>query len=501
MPSFDQKADTTLNSSRPSPAPPAPGSARELYQVALPLVISAGSLSLMHVIDRVFLTWLSTDALAASSPASMLHWTVMSVVLGLSTYVNTFVAQYEGAQRPDRVSASMWQGVYMAVLGGLILMAFIPLAGPIFRSVGHAPAVQRLEVEYFSVLCWGCVPLLLSAVLSSFYSGRGRTKVVMTVNLASVALNGGLDYCLIFGRGGFPAMGMEGAAWATVISKVVACLWFALLMLRSEERLTYRIWQHFAFDRELFGRLIRHGLPNGLQFLADILGFTLFLFLLGGLGVRELAASNLAFNINSLGYIPMMGMGTAVMTLVGQRVGAGTPHLAVRTTWTAFWISGSYTLAFALLCVTLPDAVLYPYAYSSDPEQFEMVRGTVHVLLRFVAVYAFFDAMAIVFSCAVRGAGDTRFSLIFTSLTCWLLMVLPAWLAIRWFGGGLLSGWIALTVYIVVVGLGFMLRFHQGRWKSMTVLEADLSEKLTAPVVAPPSNPNDLPEEAGLQPT
>ncbi|MEO1997005.1 MAG: MATE family efflux transporter, partial [Planctomycetaceae bacterium] len=348
----------------------------------------------------------------------MLHFTVMSVALGLVTYVNTFVAQYEGAQRPDRVAASVWQGVYVAVFSGLALTACIPLAEMIFRSVGHAQAVQQLEVEYFSVLCWGCVPLLLSAVLSSFYSGRGRTRVVMVVNLATVGMNGVLDYCLIFGWGDIPALGMAGAAWATVCSKVIACVWFIGLMLRSEERQSYRVWHYCQFDRELFGRLIRHGMPNGLQFLADILGFTLFLFLLGGLGVQQLAASNLAFNINSLGYIPMMGMGTAVMTLVGQRVGAGTPQLAVRTTWTAFWISGSYTLAFALVCVTLPDVVLYPYAYSSDPEQFAVVRGTVHVLLRYVAVFVFFDAMAIVFSSAVRGAGDTRFSLIFTSLTC-----------------------------------------------------------------------------------
>ncbi|MEO1997006.1 MAG: hypothetical protein ABGZ17_17195, partial [Planctomycetaceae bacterium] len=79
-------------------------------------------------------------------------------------------------------------------------------------------------------------------------------------------------------------------------------------------------------------------------------------------------------------------------------------------------------------------------------------------------------------------------------------MVVPAWLAITWFGGGLLSGWLALTVYIVVVGLGFMLRFHQGRWRSMTVLEDDLSEKTTPVVVNPASPPDELPEEAGLQP-
>lgn len=131
-------------------------------------------------------------------------------------------------------------------------------------------------------------------------------------------------------------------------------------------------------------------------------------------------------------------------------------------------------LAFAVVCVAMPDLMLIPYAAWHAETEFETIRATVVTLLRFVAAYSFFDAMAIVFSSAVRGAGDTRFPLIWTLLCCWLLMVVPTWLISTRFGGNLLMSWFACTVYIVVVGTGLLLRFQSGRWKSMSVIEPDL---------------------------
>ena len=126
--------------------PAAAGSARELVRVALPLVISSGSASLMYVMDRVFLTWYSTDAMAATLPAGMLHWTLVSLALGTTGYVNTFVAQYYGAGEPRRIGAVVWQGIWLSLIAGLALRGFVPLApessngsGTICRSGGRKP--------------------------------------------------------------------------------------------------------------------------------------------------------------------------------------------------------------------------------------------------------------------------------------------------------------------------------------------------------------------------
>lgn len=455
---------------------PRPGSLSELLRIALPLILSSGSLSLMHVIDRIFLTWSSTAALAAAMPAGLLHWTVMSVFIGTATYVNTFVAQYDGAGKKDRVVASVWQGVYLAVVSGACLTAiFVPLSPAIFAAAGHEPEVQRLENAYFSILCFGAVPMILAAALSTFFSGRGRTQVLMWVNFAIASINIVLDYLMIFGRGPFPAMGIRGAAIATVVAQVCGALLYVAIIARERNRDGYAAFRNRRFDRELFGRLLRYGLPTGMQFLSDILGFLIFIFLIGQLGTVEQAATNLAFNLNSMAFIPMMGVGTAVMTLVGKRIGEGRPQLAVRTTWLAFGLCSAYMGAFIAIYLFLPDVILYPYAARSTPEQFAPIRELVYVLLVFVSVYSFFDGMLIVFGSAVRGAGDTRFSLMFTLVCAWSLMVAPTWIIWHYFDADLLAGWTAVSAYLVVAGFGFVIRFQRGKWKSMRVIESDVA--------------------------
>src|SRR5580698_7704832 len=148
-PGRDLEAETSSSESlAASPSGPRAGSFRELMTVAIPLVLSSGSLSLMIAIDRLFLTWYSEDALAASLPAAALHWTVMSAFVGMINYGNAFVAQYEGAGRKDRVSASVWQGIFLAIAAGLLFLTLIPLAPFFFAQGGHAPEVQHYETQF-----------------------------------------------------------------------------------------------------------------------------------------------------------------------------------------------------------------------------------------------------------------------------------------------------------------------------------------------------------------
>ncbi len=459
-----------------------PGSRRELLQVAMPLIISSGSLSLMHVVDRMFLTWYSQDALAAALPAGLLYWTLISLPFGMAAYVNTFVAQYEGAERNDRVAASIWQGIYLAVIAGSVMLWAIPFSKLMFGWIGHAPRVQALEIDYFSILSLGSIPVICSAALSSFFSGRSQTAVVMRVNLTATAVNAGLDYCLIFGVGPFPRWGIQGAATATVIASIITAGLYIVAMHRGPLSRRYAIWANRGFDRELFGRFVRYGLPNGVQFLVDVAAFSLFIMIVGRLGTESLAATNLAFNLNTLAFVPMMGMGTAVMTLVGKRIGEGRPELAVRTTWTAFRLAGSYMLIFAAIYVIAPSSILAPYAAYTDPETFSAMSKQVVILLRFIAVFSVFDAMVIVFGSAIRGAGDTRFSLLMLGLSSWLIMVLPTFVVWRWFGGNLIASWTACTLHISILGLCYLARFQAGHWESMRVIEYSAADRTSAEV-------------------
>lgn len=450
---------------------PHAGSLKELLQVALPLMISSGSVSLMHIANRTFLTWDSRESLAAVLPSGILHWTIMSLVFGTVQYANTFVAQYEGAGRRDRVAASVWQGIYVSLCGGVLLTLFSFLAAPIFNTIGHEPAVAALEADYFRVLCFASLPMLLTASMTCFFSGRGQTQVVMTVVLIGVAINILSDYLLIFGNAMIPRMGISGAAISTVIAQTAQCGMLMCLLSRRILRDQYGTWRQYALDRELLARFLKYGFPQGLHLFVDVASFAMFMLLVGRLGKDELAATNLAFSLNTLAFVPMLGMGTAVSTLVGQRIGEGRPELAIRTTWSAFRLSSVYMLTFAAIYVGVPDLILTPYAAFSDAADFAALRNQVVTLLRFVAVYCFFDAMGIVFGFAIRGAGDTRFALIFSCVSAWMLMVVPTVISQVWFQGSLTASWWFCTIYTIVLGLGFMARFQAGHWRSMRVIE------------------------------
>jgi len=463
---------------RPSSAPA--GSLRELLAIAIPLVLSSGSLTLMHVVDRMFLTWYSRDALAAAMPSGLTYWLMLSIPLGTASYVNSFVAQYEGAGRRDRVGRAVWQGVYFSLAIGVLgtLAAFA--SGPIFRMIGHAPSVQQMEIEYFAILSLGTIPALIAATLACFYSGRGKTMVIMWVNLAGSLINIGLDWPFIFGAGPIPAGGIRGAAIATVISQFAMVFLYIVLLMRSAEAREYGLWREWGLDRELFGRLLRYGLPNGFHMFSDVFCFSLFILLVGTISEEVLAATNLAFNLNTLAFLPMLGLSTAVMTLVGTRIGEGKPEIAVQTTWMAFSLSAAYMGCFALVYLFLPDLILAPYAMYSNEAEFASMRGVVVELLRFVAIYSLFDAMAIIFSGAIRGAGDTRFSLLFTMFSGWLLMVIPTFVGFRYFSMGVSWAWSMCTLYVMVLGVGFWIRFQRGRWKSMKIIESQAAPAAAA---------------------
>jgi MATE family multidrug resistance protein len=448
---------------------PAAGSLQELLRVAIPLFLSSGSLSLMHVIDRMYLTWYSTDALAAALPSGIIHWTVMSVVIGTVSYLNTFVAQYQGAGQKERVVASVWQGIYMSLAASIVFLFLIPLAGPFFGLTNHSPEIRKLEADYFAVNCVGTLPLVLQIALSCFYSGRGKTQVVMWINFLIAAVNIFFDYVLIFGWGPFPQLGITGAAWGSNIAYLVGCSTLVALMIWGRDSREYDFWNERGFDKQLFRRLLRYGLPSGLNFLADIAGFSVFIFFVSDIGKIETAATNLAFNLNSLAFIPMIGFGTAVLTIVGKRIGEGRPELAVRTTWLAAALVGMYMLFFAAIYLLFPGPILYIYSVYGDAAEFEVLREITISLLKFVAMLVL-RRSGDRFGSAVRVAG-LRFSLIFTLICAWTVMVAPTWYAAH---NGMLtlnSAWWACTIYVMIMGIGFVIRFQSGKWKSMRVIE------------------------------
>ena len=444
----------------------------EVLRIALPLIISTGTWSVQHFVDRMFLTWYSPEAIAAALPAGILSFTITCIFIGTASYVGTFVAQYHGVRQYERCGPSLWQGIYIALIGGVVMVMFIPLAGIIFRTIGHSPEIQECERVYFKILCFGAAPVIASSAVSAFFSGLGRTRPVMWVNIFVTVVNLMLDWLLIFGHWGFPEMGIAGAGIATVSAFYFNILVYLILISRPSYARKYVTIKGWRFDSQLFTRLIRFGFPSGVHFFIDIAGFTVFILLIGRLGTVSLAASNIALNISTLAFMPMIGMGIAISVLVGQHLGENRPELAERATYSTFHLTFVYMTTIALLYVICPGLFMKPFAAQADPTQFAPIRELTVVLLRFVALYCIFDAMNIIFASAIKGAGDTRFVMFMIVVLSISVLILPSYAAVVYLSMGIYSGWVFVTAYIIVLGMVFFFRFLGGKWKSMRVIEA-----------------------------
>jgi MATE family multidrug resistance protein len=449
------------------------GGYRQFLVIALPLILSTGAWSVQQFVDRMFLTWYSPDTIAAAMPAGILNFTVLSVFIGIAIYAGTFVAQYYGAGRYDRIGPAIWQGVYVAFIAGAVLLCLIPLALPIFTLVGHGPSIIGHEVAYFQILCLGGVPAVASASFSSFFSGRGKPWPVMWVNTASTAFNLILDYAFIFGKWGFPEMGIRGAALATVLATLINLFLFLLLISQKAYRSKYGTLKGWRLEKPLFMRILRFGLPSGIQFFLDIAGFTAFILILGRFGTTTLAATTIAFNINTLAFMPMLGAGMAVSIMVGQFLGKDMPDLAQQSVFSGFHLTLVYMTSIALAYVIVPDVFIAPFAAQADKKSFQDIYPMAVYILRFVAVYSVFDTLNIIFSSAIKGAGDTRFVMIVIFILSVFLLVIPTYLSVVVMGWGITVPWILATLYLTLLGFAFLFRFLGGKWKDMRVIERD----------------------------
>jgi len=445
---------------------------RDLLRLSIPLTLSAGSWIIQQAVDRIFLTWFSSAAVAAALPAGLVNWTILSIPIGTASTVGTFVAQYTGARRGGEIGPMVWQGLYLSLATGLVVLSALPLAPWLFGLAGHAPDIRRFEITYFQILLAGAFPATASAAISGFFSGRGKPWTVVWVTAAATATNVAGDYALIFGRFGFPRLGVAGAALATVLSQVVSsCLYF-FLFLRPAHRIHCRTLEGWRFERGRLFRLMRFGVPSGIHAFLETVAFTFFLLLVGRWGMTALAASNIAFNINNIIFLPMVGFGMAAGVHVGQRLGENRPDLAARGAWSVFHLTFLFMAVVAFLYVAVPDLFLFPYRYRADPSAFAPVADLAKRLLRFVAAYSIFDTMNIVFASAVKGAGDTRFVMAVSMGASVLLLAAPSYLVGEVLHLGIDALWITVTLYITCMGLVFLLRFLGGSWKSMRVIEA-----------------------------
>ena len=283
----------------------------------------------------------------------------------------------------------------------------------------------------------------------------------MWIEILANLINIVFDYLLIFGNFGFPRLEVAGAAISTVISGGIAACIYLLIFLSRKTDLRFQVRTHFKPQLSQIRRLLRTGLPMGVQGMLDVGNFTIFSAMIGRMGNAELAANTAAITLLHTSFMPLIGISLAATTLVGQYIGSGQFHYARKSGYTAIKIGLTYASLMAVIFFTMPNKLLA--LLTDDPNVVKLGSR----ILFLAALFQLSDGCGICSSGALKGAGDTLFTMIVGISYGWLLFLPLAY----WLGQiyGVSGAWTGATIYIILLGMTYFLRFLSNRWEKIQI--------------------------------
>jgi len=448
-----------------------PGSIGVLLPIAFPMVVSQAAETLMMFVDRLFLARLGPEYISAAMTGGLTAFMCMTFFIGTIGYTTALVAQYLGAQRRDRCAVAVTQALLMAVVSYPLILAAIPIGRWMLAIGDHDPLQHTLEVQYYTILIWGAILGLVRMSFSSFFSGIGRTRIVMLGSFVCMIVNVFANYVLIFGRLGFPALGIAGAAYGTLIGSGTGTVFVAVAYFSRHNRREFGTWSGLRLDVDMLRRLLHFGFPSGLEFFLNLAAFNLFVQVFHSYGREVAAAVTVVFNWDLIAFLPTIGLGIATTSLVGRYMGAGQPDFAERSAYSALKAAVLYDAVLVAFFLFAPGLLVSAFSAGWPESEYAAVMPIATRLLRLAGVYVFADAAAIVFGGALRGAGDTRWAMRVSVCLHWL-MALVSFAMVKHMHAEPVSVWFVFVLLVVAMGLVFWLRFRSQKWREIKVIDS-----------------------------
>lgn len=429
---------------------------RTVFALAWPIMVSMLSRTAMTTADTLFVGQLGTRHLAAIGLAGVATWGGIAFGMGLLGGVNVAVSHRTGAGEHEAARRFWWQGMWWALAVGAMVASLFWVGPWLFPLMGGSEDTSALAGEWFTVRMLGSPLTFATLALTAWFQGRGDTRTPMVATLMANVLNIAIDPVLIFGLGPVPALGIEGAAHATNIALAVG---LSFLLWRSVGRAGAFSWPR-SYE---MGEIFRLGSPLAVWYVLDVLAFGLFVSLLARVGEAELAAHVVVLRIISVSFLPGHAVGEAGGVLVGQSLGANRPGAAGEAWRSATKLGVGLMASFGVVFLLLPEGLLWPFGLEEDVV--EIARG----LLVVAAIFQIFDAVAMTSLNALKGAGDTRFTMLVGVFSAWFVKLpLGVWLALP-MEMGAVGAWLGLTADIIFLAVVATWRILSGRWLNASV--------------------------------
>jgi len=447
----------------------APGSVRELLAIALPMVVSQACDTVMIFTDRLFLSKLGANEMNAAMGGGLTCFTVMTFFLGLTGYTTALVAQYLGSGRREKCGVVTTQALLIALAAYPLILLARPLIHWTFFKTGIPAGQLGPQIVYFDMVVYATVVGLMRNCLSSFFSGIGRTRVVMVASLGSMVINVGVNYILIFGKLGLPALGIRGAAYGTITGGVCGLLVLLAVYVGRTNRRNFRIGTSLCFDWQVMRTLCRFGYPAGVEMFLNLVAFNGIILALHAHGPVTATAVTIMFNWDMVSFIPLIGVQIGVMSLMGRYMGARDPDTAHRATLSGLKAGWAYSAVVLILFVFFPRQLVGVFATGSSDETFLQAVPMALYMLRLAAVYVMVEAVVMVFSGALRGAGDTFWAMTVSVTMHWLLLVV-IFIVLHVLDQPPQVAWTALVITFLVCSGLFYWRYRSGKWRTIRVI-------------------------------
>ncbi|MDF2723057.1 MAG: efflux family protein [Paenibacillus sp.] len=437
---------------------------RSILQLAGPSLVEMILTNLTQMLSMIMVGRLSPEAVAAVGLTNQPFFLIIAIFSTLNVGTTVIVARSIGAGRIEDADRAAGQAFLLNVLFSIVMISLsFWFAKDLLRLMGGEADVVAHGLSYAKLIYLSMGFTILAMAFNSVLRGAGDTRTPMKINVAANIIVVLLGYPLIYGIGSFGGFGLTGAAMATGISQCIAMVWVTLIMFSGKYKVKLKWRNLFRLELGMISRICKIGFPSALEQIVMRLGMLVFFKVAASLGTLALAATQIAFNIFGMSFMPGMAFAIAASTLVGQALGARKPELAEKFGWQVrrlgIYVAGAIGIGFIVLARQIM------MLYTTDVEIIEMGA----LSLRIMGFIQVSQATQFILSGALRGAGDTRYPLYSTFIGVWGFRVVLCLVFVYGFKTGLYGIWLAAAADQFVRSLLIVRRFRKGVWKTMRV--------------------------------
>ena len=433
---------------------------RTLLVISLPLAAAYLAEIAMMVTDIVIVGRLGSVELAAVGLAGDIFFEFLLICMGVVSIVGVLVAQAQGAGDLDAASRAVRQGFWVATLLSVPGVAFGWHLATLLGMLGQDDQVVVLARQYLHAVAWAFLPAIWFVVLRNFVTALARAGAVMVITVAAVGLNLLLNYALVFGKFGLPALGVAGAGYGTTIVSWAMFGALAAYIVRTYPLKSYRVFHHLGqFELPVCREILRLGLPVAGLSLVEGGMFMVVALLMGLLGVTMLAANQIVLPVIAISFVCALAIGEAAAVRVAYGIGANNPLASRQAAGIAFIFGGVVMGVAAIVLWTVPEAIVSIFIDSSDPANEEVI-AVAAVLAGVAAVFQVFDGMQAIAVRALRGLKDTVTPMWIAGIGYWVFGIGGACLFCFGFGLGGPGLWWGLAMGLAVTALLLVWRFN-----------------------------------------